>query len=127
MNTQTPQYRPIWPALGKALRCKCPNCGKGNALHSYLKVQDKCPECGEELHHARADDGPAYLTVFAVGKILVPLIYVLYVKFTMDPLAMAILLSVMALVLSLIFLPIMKCIIIAFQWSRRMGGFGEDG
>lgn len=93
-------------------------------MHSYLKVTDTCDQCGEDLRHARADDGPAYLTIAVVGKILVPLIYVLYVNYAMDPLVMALILCSLAVVLSLIILPIMKSIIVAFQWSFKMGGFG---
>jgi len=36
-------------------------------LRDYLKVRESCPVCGEALHHQRADDGPAYLTILVVG------------------------------------------------------------
>ena len=42
----------------------------------FLKVNDACPHCGEELHHHRADDFPAYLVIVIVGHILVPIILV---------------------------------------------------
>ena len=38
---------------------------------SFLKTVDRCEHCGEEMHHHRADDLPAYLVVVIVGHIIV--------------------------------------------------------
>lgn len=43
-------------------------------FRASLKIADQCPHCGEELHHHRADDFPAYLVIVIVGQILVPVI-----------------------------------------------------
>ena len=32
----------------------------------------RCPNCGEALGHIHADDGPAWLTILLVGRILSP-------------------------------------------------------
>ena len=32
-------------------------------MDGYLTVRDACPACGTELHHHRADDGPAWATI----------------------------------------------------------------
>ena len=53
---------------------KCPACGKGAMFNAYLKVNDRCPACGEELHHHRADDAPPYFTMLIVGHIVVALV-----------------------------------------------------
>ena len=66
--------RPLKPALLRGWRRCCPRCGKGALLYKYLKVHDRCDSCGQELHHQRADDGPAYLTILIVGHILAPLV-----------------------------------------------------
>ena len=52
---------------------RCPNCGEGKLFRAFLKVNEKCPACGEELFHHRADDLPAYLVIVVVGHIVVPL------------------------------------------------------
>ena len=39
-------------------------------FRSYLKVNDACPHCGEELFHQRSDDAPPYMTIFVVGHII---------------------------------------------------------
>jgi len=61
-------------AMRLGFRCKCPSCGKGRLFGKYLKVADHCHECGEEFHHHRADDFPAYLVMIVVGHIVVPAI-----------------------------------------------------
>ena len=39
--------RELWPAVWKGFRRKCPNCGSGPILKSYLKVRDTCTVCRE--------------------------------------------------------------------------------
>ena len=109
----------------RGLRNKCPNCGEGHVLHSYLKVADHCPNCGEELHHARADDGPAYLTILVVGKILVPIIGILYTGYNPNPVLVTAIFLVIALLMSLFFLPKFKGLIIGIQWANQMHGFSK--
>jgi uncharacterized protein (DUF983 family) len=62
--------RDVWQAIGKGLRDYCPACGQGRMFRAYLKVNDVCPNCGEELFHQRADDAPPYITIFVVGHIV---------------------------------------------------------
>jgi len=117
--------RPMWPAIKKGYLRRCPHCGEGALFDGYLKVNAACTECGEEFHHHRADDGPAYLTIVLVGKILGPLLYVAFTKFRPDPLMLSLVFSVAALAMSLYFLPRLKGALIGIQWSRRMHGFGR--
>ena len=63
-------------ALWRGFRGCCPACGEGRMFRAFLKVSDHCPHCGEELHHHRADDFPAYLVIVIVGHILVPIVLV---------------------------------------------------
>ncbi len=123
IDTTTPQDRETWPALVKGFRCRCPKCGEGKLLHSYLKVNDNCSNCGQELHHHRADDGPAYLTILIVGHLLAPALHVSYVHWRPDPLTMALVFAIGCTVLTLALLPRMKGAVVAYQWARRMHGF----
>ncbi len=94
-------------------------------LHSYLKVNDTCAVCGEELHHHRADDGPAYLTILIVGHIMAPLMLYVFTEWRPDPMILATLFSVSTVGLSLWLLPRLKGVIVAIQWAKRMHGFGR--
>lgn len=116
--------RPLKPAMWRGWRMRCPSCGEGKLLHSYLKVRDTCPSCGEELHHQRADDGPAYLTILIVGHLMAPLIMWAFVEFRPDPLVLSGIFATGCVALSLFLLPRMKGIMVAIQWAKRMHGFG---
>jgi uncharacterized protein (DUF983 family) len=121
-----PQDRPLGPALMRGLAGKCPNCGEGKVLHSYLKVNDSCAHCHEELHHHRADDGPAYVTILLVGHVMGLALHIMWEYWRPEPLTMALSLSAIAAVSALLMLPRVKGMIVAFQWAKRMGGFGNS-
>ncbi|QDC10490.1 DUF983 domain-containing protein [Oceanicola sp. D3] len=114
------------PAMLRGWRRRCPSCGNGPMMAGYLKVRDTCPVCEEELHHQRADDGPAYLTIVIVGHILAPLILIVYSNFRPDPLIMATGFSVGCVALSLYLLPRLKGLMVGLQWAKRMHGFGGE-
>lgn len=117
--------RAMKPATWHGYCRRCPNCGKGRLFDGYLKVTDSCGVCGQELHHHRADDGPAYLTILIVGHIMAPLIHVLFTRFRPEPLLFASLLTVGVVALSLYLLPRLKGVVVAIQWAKRMHGFGR--
>ena len=110
-------------ALWRGFRGRCPACGEGRVFRAFLKVNDACPACGEELHHHRADDFPAYLVIAIVGQILVPI--VLAVETNIAPpveVSMALWPSI-ALVMALCLLQPVKGAVIAIQWYGGMHGF----
>lgn len=121
---ETEDDRPLWPAMRRGWKRCCPNCGQGPMLKAYLKVRDTCPVCGEDLHHQRADDGPAYLTILIVGHILAPVFMFMYSTWRPEPMTMVAILSVGVVALSLYLLPRIKGAFVALQWAKRMHGFG---
>ena len=102
---------------------RCPRCGQGELMSSYLKVRMNCHTCSQSFQYQRADDGPAYITVLVVGHLLVPLIFYFYEVFRLNPLIMALSLSSVAVLLSLYLLPRIKGALIGLQWAKRMHGF----
>lgn len=119
--------RPMRRSILRGLACRCPHCGKGRLLHSYLKVNDHCPECGEEFFHHRADDGPAYMTILIVGHLLAPLILWFFVAYRPEPMTMIAIFMTGSIALSAVLLPRMKGMIVAIQWAQRMHGFALAG
>jgi uncharacterized protein (DUF983 family) len=112
------------PAMLRGWRRRCPCCGQGPLLKGYLKVRDTCPVCGQEFHHHRADDGPAYLTILIVGHLMAPFLKIGWSVFRPDPLILATSISVGCVALSLYLLPRLKGAIVGLQWAKRMHGFG---
>ena len=118
--------RPLRPAMLKGWRRKCPNCGKGPLLSGYLKVRSSCSVCKQDLHHHRADDGPAYLTILIVGHLMAPLLHIVFTTWRPEPLVLFSIFAVGCIALSLYLLPRLKGVIVAIQWSRYMHGFGSE-
>lgn len=117
--------RPLWQAMRRGWRRRCPNCGNGPLFRGYLQVRESCPVCGEELFHHRADDGPAYFTILIVGHVMAATILWVFRTFRPDPLVLAAILSVEVVALSLFLLPRVKGVLVAIQWAKRMHGFGQ--
>ena len=115
--------RPTMHAVLKGWKRKCPQCGSGPLLSGYLTVNDTCTVCNEELHHHRADDGPAYLTIFLVGHLMAPLLNMIFVRYRPEPLVLFTIFAVGCVGLSLYLLPRLKGAMIGFQWARLMHGF----
>jgi len=110
-------------AIWRGFRGRCPACGEGRLFRAFLKVNDVCPDCGEEMHHHRADDFPAYLVIAITGHILVPI--VLSVETHLAPpivLSMALWPS-LALAMALTLLQPVKGAVVAVQWFGGMHGF----
>ena len=118
--------RPTKPAMWRGFRRCCPNCGEGHIFTGYLKVVGTCAVCDEDLHHHRADDGPAYLTILVVGHLLAVMMHVGWSQFRPDPMVFATVLTIVCVALSLYLLPRLKGMIVAIQWARRMHGFGDE-
>lgn len=125
--SQAPEAeRETRPALLRGWKRRCPSCGGGPMMNGYLKVRRECPVCGEELFHHRADDGPAYLTILIVGHLMAPLLGWAFIKFRPDPLVLIAIFATATVCLSLYLLPRFKGMIVAFQWAKRMNGFGDE-
>ena len=118
------EERPLGPALWRGWKRRCPRCGVGPMLCGFLKVRDRCPACGEDLHHQRADDGPAYLTILIVGHLMAPVILWSFIRFRPDPLLLTAIFGVLTVALSLFLLPRLKGAMVGLQWAKRMHGFG---
>lgn len=118
--------RPTGEAMLRGALGRCPACGKGKLFSSYLKVVDHCPECGEALHHQRADDGPAYLTILLVSHLGAPLLLACYMAWRPTAMTMILSFGLGAVILSLLLLPRIKGAMVGLQWARRMHGFGSD-
>jgi len=115
--------RPTRQAIWRGWRRKCPSCGAGALFSGYLKVRNTCAVCREELHHHRADDGPAYLTILIVGHVMAPALLYAFVRWRPEPLVLFTIFAVGCVALSLYLLPRLKGVVVGIQWSRRMHGF----
>ena len=110
------------PAI-RGLLGRCPHCGKGRIFHAFLKVAECCPACGEEFHHHRADDFPAYLVVVIVGHIVVAAALAIEVAFSPPLWLHALIFLPLTAGLALALIQPVKGLVVAFQWQHGMEGF----
>jgi uncharacterized protein (DUF983 family) len=118
-----PPERPVWPAIAKGLRHRCPRCGDGGLYARYLALVPACPACGEDLSHARADDGPAYLSILVTAKVMGTAMLLVYETFQPPAPVLAAIFSAGVVAMALALLPRFKGLIVGVQWAKRMHGF----
>jgi uncharacterized protein (DUF983 family) len=122
---ETSRFAVIREAMQRGFFSRCPHCGKGRMFRAFLKVADRCPTCGEELHHHRADDFPAYIVIVLVGHIIVPLVLVAETAWAPPTWLHMIIWPSLTAILSLGLLQPVKGAIVGLQWVLGMHGF-ED-
>jgi uncharacterized protein (DUF983 family) len=117
--------RDVWQSIRRGSLCRCPSCGDGRLFRAYTKTVDRCNVCGEEIHHHRADDLPAYLVILLVGHLLAPFIVGLQALYPVSPWMHMALWIPFAIVAALLLLQPVKGAVIGLQWALRMHGFGH--
>ena len=120
------EERDVRAALRAGWQRRCPNCGTGPVLTGYLTVRDRCAVCDEELHHHRADDGPAWATILIAGHLMAPLMLLVFELWRPEGWMMAVGFSTLFTLMALYLLPRIKGMFVAFQWAKRMHGFGGE-
>ena len=115
---------PLWSAVLRGLRRRCPACGTGRSFRAYLKLRQQCDVCGESLGHFRADDIPPYATIFLVGHMVVPL--VLWTERHHAPPIAAQMIGwpLLTGLLTLLLLPFVKGGVVGLMW--RLGLRGDE-
>jgi uncharacterized protein (DUF983 family) len=127
--TQSPEQTgamPVLQAMRRGFFGSCPHCGEGRLFRAFLKVADRCPNCGEELHHHRADDFPAYVVIIIVGHILVPLVLAVETELAPPYWVSMLLWPSLTVILVLTLLQPVKGAIVGLQWALGMHGFEES-
>lgn len=118
--------RSVWQAMARGFTGRCPHCGKGKLFKKYLKVSDRCDACGEDYHHHRADDLPAYLVIFVVGHVVVGLFMGAEKMFELSAWAHLAILVPVTIASCLLLLQPTKGAVVGLQWALRMHGFSGE-
>jgi uncharacterized protein (DUF983 family) len=116
--------RSLWPAIWRGFLGKCPNCGEGRLFATWLKPVRACEHCGEEIHHHRADDFPAYLVVVIVGHIVVGGFLSAETLFELSLVQHLAIWVPLTIGLAVGLLQPVKGAVIGMQWALYMHGFG---
>ena len=118
--------RSLAQAMWRGFRGRCPHCGEGRLFRAFLKPVDNCSDCGEAMHHHRADDLPAYLVIFIVGHVVVGAFMGAETMFALSTWQHLAIWAPITLVMTLALLQPVKGAIVGLQWALYMHGFGGE-
>lgn len=118
--------RPLFNAMWNGFRGKCPKCGEGKLFSSFLKIAPACEHCGEEFHHHRADDLPAYLVVVIVGHIMVGAVMGFTEVTTLSTWQILAIWGPATVLMAVGLLRPVKGAVVGLQWALYMHGFGGE-
>jgi uncharacterized protein (DUF983 family) len=118
--------RQLWEAMKRGFLGRCPHCGEGKLFSSFLTAVERCEHCGEEMHHHRADDLPAYLVVVIVGHIVIGAFMSVEATSTLSTWQHLAIWVPLTIISALALLRPIKGAVIGLQWAYYMHGFGGD-
>jgi len=110
----------VLDALKRGLRRRCPCCGEGRLFAGYLAMRERCGTCDLDLEPCRADDAPAYFTIFLVGHLVVPGILLLEQWAAPETWVQLAIWLPVTLVATLAILPFVKGATIGAIWRSRL-------
>lgn len=120
----TRPVRPVWQAMKRGFFGRCPHCGEGRLFAGFVKTAEHCEACGEEFHHHRADDLPAYLVVVIVGHIVVGAFMGVEASTSLSTWQHLAIWVPITILSSLALLRPVKGSVVGLQWALFMHGFG---
>ncbi len=117
--------------LLRGFACRCPNCGKAPLFSRYITVRSPCPICKIDNTKFASDDLPPYLTIVAVGHVVVPASIWFDSRYMPQLWIETLLWVLLSLALSLALLPRMKGASIGLAWAlgtvrQEIPAFGGD-
>lgn len=111
------------------IKCSCPRCGDAPLFFNVLEVHQTCPGCGFDLSAADPGDGAQVFVILVLGGLCALLGFIIYGLFGLPLWALALALSVFALVGSVWMLRVFKATLIALQFyhDAHQGSVDERG
>ncbi len=111
--------------MSLGLSLKCPKCNKGKVYSSFLKIADKCNECGFSLKERDSADGPAYVSMCIVAPIVIILSFYVENKYQPEAWVHAALWIPFVFTLSIICLIFTKSLFITLEYKYNILGFAD--
>ncbi len=123
-EAETAEVSPLYAGL----MVKCPRCGRGSLLHTFLNLRKSCSVCGLSYKFVDSGDGPAVFAIFILGFLVLGA--ALWVEFNFEPALWVhlVLWGIVTPFLALGLLRFLKATLIALQYYHRAeeGRLSED-
>jgi uncharacterized protein (DUF983 family) len=110
----------------RGARGQCPACGVGRLFRGYVTVAPACSVCGTDFSPQRADDLPAYLTIVAVGHVIVAGMLTVEQRWHPELWVHLSLWLPLTVILAVGLLRPIKGAVVGLQWALKMHGFGVE-
>ncbi len=107
----------LWTGLTRGARGLCPTCGRGRLFDGFLRVRAACSVCGANNADYPSDDFPPYLTIFAVGHLVVPLLVLIDMRYQPALWLQTAIWLPATVLLCLLLLPTMKGATVGLCWA----------
>ena len=105
---------------------RCPHCDAATLFAGWLRVAPRCPACGQDWSHQRADDFPSYLVILVLGHVLVPLMVAANLWWDWPTGLQMVAWPGLAAVLAMALIRPTKGAVIGAQWGLGLGGFAKS-
>lgn len=99
---------------------KCPVCGEGKLYKSYLKIAETCDRCGTNFKTADTGDGPVVFVILIAGFVACAGLFYSFIVLNWPVLRLVIVWPLVAVVLSLILMPMLKGLMVASQLRHKV-------
>lgn len=116
----------LWQAMARGAIGRCPRCGMGRLFRAFLKPVDHCGRCDQDWTPQRADDFPAYASLFLTGHLVAPLALHLARDSSISSAMAAGIIVPITAAMAIGLLQPCKGAIIAIQWRMAMHGFQRE-
>lgn len=111
------------PLIATALKCRCPRCGRGRIYSGYLRIVERCADCGLALASNDSADGPAVFLLFVIGGIALPLAFWINALFDLPGWAFIAIACGLIIGMTLAMLPPAKALVLGLQYRHRPEDF----
>lgn len=119
MTDREPYDLSIPQAILNGLRCRCPRCGVGRLFPKYLKVADRCTNCGLGLEGHDSGDGAVVPAILIIGSLVVGMALFYELNYAPPLWAHVAIWGPVIFILTGLILPLLKGIGIALQYKFR--------
>lgn len=107
-------------------RGRCPRCGIGHLYKAFLKVDDRCANCGLDFAFENAGDGAVPFLILLIGGIGVGLGAWVMLAFETAVWVPILVSAPICTLLTLVLLPKAKGLLIALQYLNDAGDSGTE-
>ena len=116
----------LMEAMIRGICGTCPRCGEAALFRKWLKPVERCGSCGQDWSTQRADDFPAYVSIFVTGHVMAPIFIWLLLDVGLSAWMVAGIGLPVSFAMAVAIIHPAKGATIALMWWMGMSGFRKE-